>query len=53
MRVLNHWLGLLIKLQLFCHGEKPLVVMLPDGTRLVPDKVWEADGTVYLGVTPE
>lgn len=30
---LNYWLNAFLRLQLCCHGNDPVVVLLPDGSR--------------------
>lgn len=53
MDTLNYWVGVLLKMQLMCHGKKPLYVVLPDGTRMKVSKVWETNKEVFMEIAPE
>lgn len=53
MHTLNYWLNILTKLQLLCHGKKPLIVVTADGTRLKCSRSWSTNNEVFLEVVPE
>lgn len=50
--ILNSWIEKLIRLQLHNHGQAPVVVVLPDGTRCVPTTHEIQNGVLRVHVAP-